>query len=261
VNELAYFDIQPILAKLSGIGREFVLVGGQAVNFWAARYEHRVPELAREAPFTSKDVDFCGGRYAVRLCAERLGGKARLPSLDDVATPNTGIVEFVDSKGVTRTLDVVSAPFGLKSTEVHETALSAEIVDEKNQPIGATFFVMHPVLCMESRVHNVIGLPDYYNNEQGRKQLRASILSAREFLRDVIEGRMDAENPVRDVLKLNERIFRFCMQDSHATTLYRKGGVDPATSLLAHDLLPEMFRSRRWPQMQDRLGSRTLDPR
>jgi hypothetical protein len=37
-----------------------------------------VPELAREAPFTSKDIDFCGDHRAVRLCADRLGGTARL---------------------------------------------------------------------------------------------------------------------------------------------------------------------------------------
>ena len=42
------------------------------MNFWTSYYERRVPELAREAPFTSKDIDFCGDRRAVRVCAERL---------------------------------------------------------------------------------------------------------------------------------------------------------------------------------------------
>ena len=82
-------------------------MGGQAVNFWASYYERRVPELARDAPYTSKDIDFCGDRRAVRLCAERLGGVARLPGLDD-ATPNSGTVVYLDAAGIERTLDVVA---------------------------------------------------------------------------------------------------------------------------------------------------------
>jgi hypothetical protein len=33
---------------------DLVLVGGQAVNLWASYYERRVPEVTREAPFTSR---------------------------------------------------------------------------------------------------------------------------------------------------------------------------------------------------------------
>ena len=110
MTDLAYVDVRPLLAKVADLGRELVLVGGQAVNFWASYYERRVPELAREAPFTSKDIDFCGDQRAVRVCAERLGGTAHVATFDD-ATPNSGTVVFVDGAGVKRTLDVVSAPF------------------------------------------------------------------------------------------------------------------------------------------------------
>jgi hypothetical protein len=103
VTGLSYLDVRPVLAKLAVLERELVLVGGQAVNFWAAHYENRVPELAIEAPFASKDIDFCGDAQAVRICAERLGGKARIATFDD-ATPNSGTVAFVDAAGVTRTL-------------------------------------------------------------------------------------------------------------------------------------------------------------
>ena len=60
MTELSYVDVRPVLAKIADLERDLVLVGGQAVNFWASYYERRVPELAREAPFTSKDIDFCG---------------------------------------------------------------------------------------------------------------------------------------------------------------------------------------------------------
>jgi hypothetical protein len=73
VTDLAYVDVRPVLAKVADLGRELVLVGGQAVNFWASYYEHRAQELAREAPFTSKDIDFCGDQRAVRVARNASG--------------------------------------------------------------------------------------------------------------------------------------------------------------------------------------------
>ena len=258
MSDLSFVDVRPVLAKIADLERDLVLVGGQAVNFWASRYQPRVPELGREAPFTSKDIDFCGDQKAVRICADRLGGTPRLATPDD-ATPNSGTVVFVDAAGVMRTLDVVSAPFGLGAEEVHATAVAVEIPDERGASTGARFFVMHPVLCMESRVHNVVGLRADYDTEQGRKQLRLSILFAREFLRDVLDGMMDAENPIRAVLNLNERIFRFCMH-GHAKDLYRVSGVDPAKAILDDERLPAAFRATRLPQIRAQLAARERSP-
>jgi hypothetical protein len=255
VSDLSYVDVKPVLAKIADLERDLILVGGQAVNFWASYYEHRVPELAREAPFTSKDIDFCGEQAAVRVCAERLGGTARLATFDD-ATPNSGTVVFVDAAGIKRTLDVVSAPFGLDAAEVHSTALPVEILDDAGAKTDISFFVMHPVLCMESRVHNVVGLASYYDTDHGRRQLRASILCAHEFLRDVLDGKMEADDPSRAVLKLNERVFRFCIQDRHAKELYRASGVDPAAAMVIDDRLPEAFRAKRAPQLRALLDAR-----
>ena len=86
MSDLGYLDIRPILARLADLDRDLVLVGGQAVNFWAFVCEGRVPALARAGPFASRDVDFCGDRRTVRLCAQRLGGRARVSTLDDART-------------------------------------------------------------------------------------------------------------------------------------------------------------------------------
>jgi hypothetical protein len=255
VTDLAYSDVRPILAKIADLGRELVLVGGQAVNFWAFVYESRVPALAHEAPFASKDIDFCGDQRSVCICAERLGGTPRVATFDD-ATPNSGTVVFVDGSGVSRTIDVVSAPFGLDGAEVHATALPVEILDDAGTSTGGRFYVMHPVLCMESRVHNVVGLPGNYDTEQGRKQLGASILCAREYMRDLLDGRVDVEDAARTVLKLNERIFRFCMHDRHAKELYRGRGIDPAAAMIDDARLPAVFRETRLPQMREHLAAR-----
>lgn len=255
MTDLSYVDVRPVLAKIADLERELVLVGGQAVNFWASFYQARVPALAREAPFTSKDIDFCGDQGSVRVCAERLGGTPRVATFGD-ATPNSGTVVFVDAAGVTRTLDVVSAPFGLGAAEVHDTAIPVEILDDVGASTGVRFYVMHPILCMESRVHNVVGLPGAYDTEQGRKQLRVSIVFAREFMLDVLNFRIEDEDPPRTVLKLNERIFRFCTRDRHAKELYRATGVDPAAAIVDDERLAPTFHERRLPQMREQLAAR-----
>jgi hypothetical protein len=98
--------------------------------------------------------------------------EGRVATFDD-ATPNSGTVVFVDASGVTRTLDVVSAPFGLDGEEVHATALPVEILDDSGVATGTTFYVMHPVLSMESRVHNVIGLAASYDTEPASASSRS----------------------------------------------------------------------------------------
>ncbi len=260
MSDLGYVDIRPILARLADLDRDLVLVGGQAVNFWAFVYEGRVPALAREGPFTSRDVDFCGDRRTVRLCAERLGGRARVSTLDD-ATPNSGTVAFVDSKGVQRSLDILSAPFGLAASEVRDTAIAVDILDDAGKTTGVHFHVMHPVLSLESRVHNVAGLADAYDTERGRTQLRASIVCAHEFMTDVLDGGFEFDDPQRAVLKLNERIFRFCMNDRDARQLHgRHPEIDPARAILDDRRLPKAFHEKRFAQMRELLATRGLDP-
>ncbi len=149
---LAFADVKPILSRLERIADSVVLVGGQAVNFWAELYAPRVPAIDGEAPFTSKDIDFCGDVRAVRICADRLGGTSRIATMDD-HTPNAGVVTFIDDLGVKRTIDFLDAPLGLRADEVRRLAIPAEILDAAGKPAGPPFLIMHPVQVMESRVH------------------------------------------------------------------------------------------------------------
>lgn len=179
-------DLPWLLEKLGpDLTGELVLVGGQAVNFWAARYEDRLPELAHDKDLPTKDIDFCGGREVVTLCAQRLGGRAFLPGPEDMITPNTGKVVFVDDEGVQQRVDFLAAPFGLEEVEVRRLAVPFDV----EGPTGElAFHVMHPVHCLESRVANTITLPGY-DSPHGLAQVRTMIGCAREYLREKGDGR------------------------------------------------------------------------
>ena len=53
-------------------GLPYILIGGQAVNYWAERYLSAEPELQKLLPFTSEDIDFKGNRNDTRRIAEQL---------------------------------------------------------------------------------------------------------------------------------------------------------------------------------------------
>lgn len=255
---LSISDVLALLDALGGLSQQVVLIGGQALNYWVEQYlaEGRVPELDVDAPFTSKDIDFCGPRSVVPDVAARLHrGRARQATLDDV-TPNVGVVEFEDSTGSQRLIDFLGDPFGMNAADVLRTSVMVDLYDGAGNPTGHQVRVMDPVACMESRVHNVVGLPAQYDTLHGRKQLRASVSCAREALKDVLDTpAIEGFDPVRVTLDLNERIFNFCCHHRHGRLVLQRTGIDPFDAVLVDPRLGEKFIERRWPQMRQRLAA------
>lgn len=156
-------DTWALLERLGDLRERIVLVGGQAIHVWVDHYmrQGRVPELVPDVPYTSKDVDFYGTRAQVAELAHRIHGRAVLPTMND-ATGMSGYVIYRDAHGAERQIDLVP-PFGMQAAEVVAGALGVQVPGAS----GAQCRVMNPVHCLESRVHNVVGLPQQYHTEQG----------------------------------------------------------------------------------------------
>ena len=56
----------------------YILIGGQAVNYWAERYLTTEPELEGLKPFTSADIDFKGTQADVERIARQLSLNAKI---------------------------------------------------------------------------------------------------------------------------------------------------------------------------------------
>jgi hypothetical protein len=84
----------------------------------------------------------------------------------DDATPNNGTVVFVDPAGIRRSLDILSAPFGLAASEVRDTAIAVDILDDAGKTTGVRFHVMHPVLSMESGILDDRRLPKAFREKR-----------------------------------------------------------------------------------------------
>lgn len=239
IPPVSYEHTARVLKKLANLGHPIVLVGGQVVNFWADFYEHEAPQLADHAPYMSKDIDFLGSRDAVRECAKRLGGTAKLATLDDMNTPSTGVVVFTDENNHIRQIDFLGSVAGVDDAELIETAASATLDDEHGVPI-ASFLVMNPLLCLKSRVHNVAYLPGY-QTEHAKNQLQAAIVCAKQFATDQL-----ASEP-RKTLTCNEVFFDIARYGA-GVEVFALHGIDVLEALVDAPGMPEKFYIERLPR-------------
>lgn len=239
-RQLSFQDVEPLFQALSE--NDAVLIGGQALNLWCDVYQGRAPELADEGPFTSKDVDVQGSRALVTACARALGGRYKVA--DDMHDgTNAGYLAVPLGEAVVE-INVLFGPFGVRADEAARTAIPVDTG-------SATLRVLNPVLCMEGRIANVIGLKGR-DTEHDLRQARASIICAREFVVDVVK-----EQGARHALKLIERIYRFALENRHAKLAYARHGLDCFKAVKPIDGLPARFASQRYPQMRDRLATRS----
>jgi hypothetical protein len=224
--------------------RQVVLVGGQAVSIWISQLQTRLKDLTA-AQVVSRDIDFLGSAMDVRRAADLLGGRVQLARWED-RTPLVGVALFIDSDGHERRIDFLQSAYGMDSDDIRRTAIEIDLFLGGGRQ--APVWVMHPERCMESRVHN-----STLANKQtdlAWNQLCASILCARAFSQLLLDERGGAA--VRDVLNLNERVFRFAQNDRSARIVLNRG-IEVFDAVLDDERLPERFRTVRLPQMQDRI--------
>jgi hypothetical protein len=244
-------EVQRILALLKPLSAEaqIVLVGGQALAFWSARFAEPRGEISVVA---SKDIDFEGSADSARLAGRLLGGEVMIPSPLE-PTPVTGVVTFIDSDGIGRSLDFIGAPRGLDAADVRDTALRVDLPSSDGREAIA-LWVMHPERCMESRVYNTIDLGR--DDSLGLNQLKVSIPIARRWSESLLnDGSIAERDRQRAVLDLNERIFKKASEDRCFLEVYRRFGIDPFAAVLDDGRLPQGFGSKRYPQMQQRLAA------
>ncbi len=224
-------DVKKILAICSPRG---LLVGGQALAFWADHLRVRLP--AKLASGVTGDVDFIADSGLARELGERLGWKVWIPTLDD-ATPQTGRVSHRLRDGRVKQVDFLSGVIGLTTKDVARRAIRLEL-----SGIGE-LRVMHPVDVLDSRIQNLQLLPEK-RTEAGIAQASLAIEVVRAFLRQEITAHGE-----RAGLKLLERIAAIAA-DIAAVRVFLLHGIDPLAAVPLEDFrtTPALHRVR-WPQI------------
>lgn len=160
-------------------GGEFVLVGGQALNFWLMLYRATEPSLRDIGAVTSDDVDFQGSYDQARHLVDALKGSTLELGKFEGGTFVNAIVRFTDPAGVERQIDVLRGIHGpLTPDEVRKAAVRMELRGRDGQLTGIWISVLHPLHCLVSRFHNSYSF-EKYQGARGILQARAAIGCAR----------------------------------------------------------------------------------
>ena len=245
------FSLQQFTAVFelrNAVGKPYVIIGGQAVNYWAETYLEKEPGLAQWLPFTSKDIDFQGDRRDVLRIAKDLGVRAQLPNSREM-TALAGIIPF--QIGDLRTsIEVVRVFPGMPKSTIEQWALRANRA-------GKEIRVLDPLSLLDSKLRLALDLDQ--KERRDVEHLRIMLVCVRAFLRETLRGVEAGALPARGWLGAVERVLKLA-ESSRGKKAVRKLGVDwtqalPLTEIAASGHRAAMrFREKRLVQWQIKLA-------
>ena len=216
-----------------------VLIGGQAVSFWARYFG-----IASRLPALTRDIDYFGTKAQAARVASGLKfpHTLKIATLDD-ATPNSAVL-MVPMQGYVEpiVIDYLASILGVRSSDIHNSAVTVEIDGQRLQ-------VLHPLQLLRAKIWNLYKLEDKRTLE-GIEQARLSIEIAaayvkeanteQPFLLDSIEtiARFSATAPARFA---NEHFQLNCLKAI-------------PESAFDEGVLPPEFYKKRWPQLLKAIG-------
>jgi len=219
-----------------------ILIGGQAVMFWAHFYG-----LVEEKASLTRDIDFFGQRADVEDANLRLANfshKTKYADWDDTS-PNSGVilVDVPELKDPVQ-IDFLWAVHGLSGSDVRERAVQASIPG-----IEKSVSVLHPFMCLESKIANLGSFPKKRSPE-GIEQTRLAV----QVVRAIITKMLD-DGRERDALNLVERTRHIALSDA-SNFAFAVCKVDVLDAIPAEKFGSETFKSTRWPQIKATVGDR-----
>jgi hypothetical protein len=246
--------LKDVYARLLERDVEFVVIGGQAVNLWSEHYS-KTSDLPRSEwqhfePFSSGDLDCLGDSMDARAAGDALGVEAEFyPPFSRIPVPNSGsLVVPLDHGNLL--IHFIHTPYGANPDEVRRTALALSIGEQK------PLLVMHPVLCLETKITCLFGLDQ--RSRQDLKHVHLSCLIFHEFVRDRLQ-----KGVVKDALLAAERVGRLaCAQNG--LNLWHKHSI-ACESFLPINIIRQAantepkfasFVSLRWPIIETKIRDR-----
>lgn len=214
-----------------------VLVGGQSLVAWIEYYDIPIPNS--ETPALTQDVDFLGSIVDAKLLGKELNAKVNVAGIDD-HTPNTAVLSFRSpSTNKILIIDFLGSLIGLDEKEVRKLAVEMEFDSLGN------IYVLHPILCLKSRVENLHKLKNKRNGN-GITQARMAIEVTKKYLEDILQG----ENGIRQALNAVKRLREIALSDA-GIFIYHEYDLDILTSIDPDLFKGSKFVNQGWPRLLD----------
>jgi hypothetical protein len=181
-------------------GHPYVLIGGQAVNYWAERYLAAEAGLKKYIPFTSQDIDFRGNRDDV----SHIAGQLKLTPAFPPKVALTALAGAIPLRlGDEETsIEIVRSIPGVTTSMVDALAIEMEWK-------GKTIRVLDPISLLICKVE--LALTVAQEKRQDVEHLKILLICGRGFLRELLleveNGRVPATawlGAVNRLLKLSK---------------------------------------------------------
>jgi hypothetical protein len=235
LHEVAFTD-EEVQAILDECGSDSLLVGGQALAVWATLY--RIARPVELSIAISSDLDFLARASSASALKESLKDWTLWITEPDDPSVNTAKLTQRVGKSGFKQIDFLASIQGL----------STEAIRRRGVPItlksGKTILVLHPLDVLESRLQNLLSLPEKRTAE-GIAQARLAIEIAERFIIQLIA---DGE-PARAVWDAIGRVSDIAT-NKKLTRVFVEFELDILAAIPAEHVAYEAFRIKRWPQLQ-----------
>jgi hypothetical protein len=226
-------DFGAVLTQRDAKGRPYLMIGGQAVYFWASRYALQEPAVEGFRPFTSKDIDFQGGRDDVLRIARELGIRAQLPGSREM-TGLAGVIH-VQVGGSPSTVEVLRLIPGVRPGVVERLAADYEFA-------GYRLRVADPISLLSCKLY--LALKVDQTERRDVEHLRIMLLCVRAFLRETLRGVEAGTLPARGWLGALERVLKLA-ESSRGKKAVQRLGVDWTQALPLAEIAASAHRAAK----------------
>jgi hypothetical protein len=252
-RRLSFADVLAVVEKvpdLSGI----VLVGGQALNFWAETLGIATADAAGVyGPALSDDIDFLGSARAALAFGAAIGGKVDVAGWESAHSPNTALVTL-DIDGESHLIDFLSSMKGFSPEELERVrtwAVPLKLGREAPRPMS----VMHPAHCLEAQLENVYGQLNRRAEPGGERYIGRVRLAVEACRR--ITLRHAEQGGARSALKVAEKVHELSLLPS-AMRARVEDGLQVESGVADTQTMPAEFLAKRLPQLRREL-KRAID--
>lgn len=201
-------DYSQVLDLPGKDGLPRIIVGGQAVNFWATFYLKTEPTLNRFVPFHSKDLDLLGTSIDLLDLAKKTGFKIAQAE-NKTFIPSAGYLLMPLKSGDTVKVEILKRIYGIQTHEIQDKAV---VLDYSGHQIR----VIDPISLLKAKMENAVNLEQKrpHGDRQDEKHMRIMIVVTQTYLRETIANIGLEKFSVRDCLDFHEEVVNICSSKS-----------------------------------------------
>lgn len=175
-------DFSRVISAISQIGNDdkYILVGGQSLVSWVIYFGIDISKRTKGIPTVTSDLDlFSSNKSEVLSLGNAL--RATLYIADNFdPSPNTAIAIIKNKEGQKLQIDFLRFIHGLTDQEVISTAVKIDVD-------GGSIKVLHPLMCLKSRLENLQGIPSK-RNEYGVLQAEIAVHVVSHYIRAMVSN-------------------------------------------------------------------------